>query len=114
MRIARIIAIVLVGILPGLEACSPVPQIPSTVLIKAVDVHDTVLEDWRPSTIVVSVGGVVTWLNAGNLQHAAISGEGLFNQTLSPGQSFNYTFTHSGNFTYHDDPYNSIGTIIVK
>jgi plastocyanin len=114
MRIERNIAVVLIGISLVLVACSPVRQIPSTAQIIAVDVHDTVVEDWRPSTVVVDAGGVVTWLNAGYMQHKVISSEGLFNLTLSPGQSFNYTFTHSGNFTYHDDPYNSVGTIVVK
>ncbi|MDO8715985.1 MAG: hypothetical protein Q7J73_04165 [Dehalococcoidales bacterium] len=117
MRITRIIGIILIGILLVLGACSPARQIPSTAQIKVVDIHDTIIEDWRPSTVVVSVGGVVTWLNTGNIQHAVISGEGLFNQILSPGQSFNYTFTHNGTFTYRDDPsyqYNLVGTINVR
>ncbi len=64
-----------------MAGCSPAPQVPSTAEIKAVDIHDTIIEDWRPSAVAVSAREDVTWSNAGNMQHAVISGEGLFNQS---------------------------------
>ena len=109
----RIVAVILFGVLLLNGACASSGKAPTAVLIKVVLVDAG--EEWFPSTVRVSAGGVVTWTNTGNsFSHALISGEGLFNEHLSPGQSFNYTFTHNGTFTYHDEPYNSVGTIYVE
>ncbi len=74
-------------------------------------------ENWRPSVISVAEGGTVTWTNKSNSQHTVVSGEGLFDSVkLEPGESYNYTFTKRGTYTYHDDPYTPIGvgTIYVE
>ena len=111
MRITRIITVTLIGVLLLFGACSS-PRTPATVQIK-IEIVDAA-EEWRPSSISVFAGDVVRWLNTGNFQHELISGEGLFKESLSPGQSFNYTFTRSGTFTYHDEPYTSVGQVYVK
>ena len=111
MRIIRIIAIMLIGVLLISGACAS-PRTPATVQIK-IEIVDAA-EEWRPSSVSVSAGDVVSWLNTGNFQHALVSGEGLFKESLSPKQSFNYTFTRSGTFTYHDEPYTSVGQVYVK
>jgi plastocyanin len=121
MNMSRIIGTLVVGVLLVLGGCSPTStapasKAPTTALIK-VESGDDAVESWRPMTAVVSVGGVVTWLNSGYGNHYVISGEGLFNLSLSPGQSFKYTFTHGGNFTFHDDlknPYSEVGTVMVQ
>ncbi|MDO8716696.1 MAG: hypothetical protein Q7J73_07830 [Dehalococcoidales bacterium] len=108
----RIVAVILIGGLLLTGSCTQASKAPKSVLIKLVLVDGG--EEWSPSTVSVSAGGVVTWANTGNsFSHALISGEGLFNQVLSPGQSFNYTFTHNGTFTYHDDPYTPVGIGII-
>lgn len=108
MRIIRIIAIILIGVMLIPEACTSTKP-PKTALIQVILEYP--LENWRPSNITVAAGGTVTWANKGNSQHAVVSGEGLFDtQKLWPGESFNYTFTKSGTYTYHDDPVTPIGT----
>ena len=114
MKIPRTIATVFIGVVLVVGACSPANKTPT--LIK-VEFGDDAVESWRPLSTVVAVGGVVSWRNTGYINHDVINGEGLFNHTLTPGQSFNYTFTHNGNFTFHDDlnnPYSEIGTITVQ
>ena len=86
MRITTIIGVILTGIILISGACSPAPRITSTAQVKVL--HNTEEETWIPSTAFVSVGGVVTWLNDGFNPHAVISGEGLFDQTLTPGAIF--------------------------
>ena len=114
MRIKRIIAITLIGVLLIPGACSTTRP-PKTALIQVVLEYP--LENWRPSTISVAAGGTVTWDNKSSSPHTVVSGEGLFdNQRLSPGESFSYTFTKVGTYTYYDDPYTQIGigTIYVE
>lgn len=121
MNIPRIMGTLFVGVLLVVGACSPTStapasQAPTTALFK-VESGDDAVESWRPMTAVVSVGGVVTWQNTGYGNRDVISGEGLFNLNLTPGQSFVYTFTHIGTFTFHDDPnnpYSEVDTIIVR
>jgi len=108
MRIIPIIAVILIGVLLVPGACSTTRP-PKTALIQIVLEYP--LENWRPNTTSVAAGGTVTWINKGNSQHAVVSGEGLFDtHTLWPGESFNYTFTKRGTYTYHDDPFTPIGT----
>ncbi len=108
----RTLAVILIGVLLLNGACAPASKVPTTARIKVVLIDGG--EEWSPSTVKVSAGGVVTWTNTGNsFSHALISGEGLFNERLSPGQSFNYTFTHNGTFTYHDDPYTPVGIFTI-
>ena len=114
MRTIKIIGVILIGLLLITGACSPASKAPTTALIKIEIIGTDLVEYWRPSTVAVSICGVVTWLNTGPNQRTVISGEGLFNQILSPGQSFNYTFSHGGTFTFHDDPNIEVDTIIVK
>lgn len=108
MRIIQIIALILIGVLLFPGACSTT-RTPKTALIQVVLEYP--LENWRPSAITVAAGGTVTWSNKGNSQHAVVSGEGLFDtQKLWPGESFNYTFTKRGTYTYNDDPFTPVGT----
>lgn len=92
------------------SACSP--QAPVQVKI---DIVGDDQEEWRPTTIGIQNRGTVNWLNNGNELHAVISNEHLWSdQLLSRGQSFNFTFTKTGTFTYRDQSDTFTGTIIVK
>jgi len=58
-----------------------------------------------PPTITINVGDTVVWNNTGALSHTATS---LIGQAvtwdsgyLQPGQTFSYTFTVAGNFSYY-------------
>jgi plastocyanin len=74
-----------------------------------------------PSTLTVSKGTTVTWVNMDMVQHTVTSGSeqaptGLFDShELSHMQSFSYTFSTPGTYTYFCDVHSGMtGTIIVK
>lgn len=71
---------------------------------------------YEPETITVPVGTTVSWNNTTRDYHTVTSDDGLFDSRLGGGQSFNYTFTKPGIFTYQDiatDP-PTIGKVVVK
>ena len=109
MKISVVAATALIGLVM-ISACSRTPTVPKTaeIVIEKIDATD----EWRPSTVAIARGGNVTWNNTSTvLPHSVISGEGLFNVTLAGGESFTYTFTQNGTFTYSDAP-NPVGTVI--
>ena len=71
-----------------------------------VSIHDLA---FNPSSITVPVGTTVLWTNNenGSIQHIVASGtpgspSGMFDSgALNPGQSFQFTFTQPGTFTYY-------------
>ncbi len=120
MNISKFLGILAIGAVLVVGACSPAGKAqstaPKTALIK-IEFGDDAMESWRPLSTVISAGGSVTWMNSGHNVHQVISGEGVFNKTLSPGESFTFIYTHSGNFSYHDDPnnyYTEPGAITVQ
>ncbi len=58
---------------------------------------------FNPSALSVKTGTKVTWVNDDNAPHTVTSDSGnlLDSVTLATGQSFSYTFTDSGNISYH-------------
>jgi len=55
-----------------------------------------------PAALTVKVGTTVTWTNQDSVQHSATSDNGIFDSgLLSKGQSFSYTFSQAGEYTYH-------------
>jgi plastocyanin len=73
-----------------------------------------------PSSVTVTKGTTVTWVNMDFVQHTVTSGTeqaptGLFDSNpLSHMQSFSYTFTSPGTYTYYCDLHPSMtGTIQV-
>ncbi len=70
-----------------------------------------------PSILTVKTGTKVTWLNDDFVPHTITSDSGnlLNSSTLSPGQSFSFTFVDSGSLSYHCEFHPMMkGTIIVK
>lgn len=65
--------------------------------------------NYQPATIVVVIGvnNTVLWINDDSVAHtvtarAVPSGAQMFNSgNLNPGQTFQYTFTVPGNYTYY-------------
>jgi plastocyanin len=58
---------------------------------------------FNPSTLIIKVGTRVTWTNNDNVSHTITSDSGnlLKSPTLTPGQSFSFTFTKAGSENYH-------------
>jgi plastocyanin len=74
-----------------------------------------------PTSLIVSKGTTVTWVNMDLVQHTVTSGSeqaptSLFDShELSHMQSFSYTFNMPGTYTYFCDIHlDMVGTIIVK
>lgn len=57
--------------------------------------------EFRPFAITVPVGTTVTWTSKSDEFHTITSDTGLFEGSLEYGQSFSYTFTEPGVFSYH-------------
>lgn len=55
-----------------------------------------------PSTSNIKIGTKVRWTNKDVVNHTIVSDSGTFNSgTLSPGQSFSFTFNKLGSVNYH-------------
>jgi plastocyanin len=74
-------------------------------------------QNFVPNTIVVIIGvnNTVMWTNDDVAAHTVTSDSGAFNSgNLNPGQSFTFTFSTPGNYTYHCDYHPWMkGTVIV-
>lgn len=71
---------------------------------------------WRydPSTLTVTAGTTVTWVNQGATAVTVTSPDGLFDSdTLGPGASFSYTFDTPGTYRYFCVPYPHMKGVIV-
>ncbi len=69
-----------------------------------------------PAAVTVSAGNTVTWTNQDSVRHTVTSETGLFDSVrLSINDSFSYTFTDRGTFSYYCSihPYMK-GEVIVK
>ena len=71
---------------------------------------------YAPVTITIKVGTTVTWTNKDSVRHTVTSDTGLFDSGLfGKGESFSYTFTETGTFTYFCTPHPYMkGTVIVE
>ena len=57
---------------------------------------------FQPADIQVTVGTTVTWQNSDGVSHTVTSDGGAFaSGLLKDGDSFTFTFTAAGTFTYH-------------
>lgn len=71
---------------------------------------------FSPSTLNIPGGTTVMWVNNDNVEHEVVSDNGVFDSgVLSPGESFNFTFTEAGDYPYHCSLHPSlIGIIVVS
>ena len=54
-----------------------------------------------PSTITITAGQKVTWINKGELDHTVTSNNGYFDSgNIRPGSRVSYTFTKPGTYSY--------------
>jgi plastocyanin len=55
-----------------------------------------------PQTITVPVGATVTWTNADDIPHTAVSTDGVFkSKVMDTDEKFSYTFTKAGKYSYY-------------
>ncbi len=77
------------------------------------------MEDDRfdPKTITIAAGTTVTWTNTGGDWHSVAAFDGSFeSDQIAPGDSYSYTFTTPGEYSYickHHGRQGMIGKIIV-
>lgn len=78
---------------------------------------------FSPQTVRVGTGTTVTWTNMDDAAHTATSDPhpvhtalpGLSSGTLEAGESYSFTFTESGTWTYHCHLHpNMRGTVVVE
>lgn len=75
---------------------------------------DTMSLRYDPSSLTVSVGSTITWVNNGATTVTVTSPDGLFDsESISPGDSFSYTFDTPGTFRYFCVPYPHMKGVIV-
>ena len=63
---------------------------------------------------VVKAGTTVTWSNQDGTQHTSTSDTGIWgSKILNPGNTFSFTFSTPGTYTYHCEIHPMTGTIVV-
>ncbi len=75
-------------------------------------------EGLEPSIITISVGSTVTWINFCDEPRAISIGTTASSGIIIPGQSWSYTFTQAGRFSYNEALSDTMGvwngTVIVE
>jgi plastocyanin len=57
---------------------------------------------FRPQTLTVAVGTIVTWTNGDDIPHTVVSDDGVFkSKARDTDEQFSYTFDKVGTFPYH-------------
>jgi plastocyanin len=71
---------------------------------------------FNPSQLTIAVGDTVTWTNSDSTSHTATADDGTFDSgDLANGDTFSYTFTEAGAFSYVCSYHSSMtGTITVE
>jgi plastocyanin len=69
-----------------------------------------------PQTITVPVGATVTWTNADDIPHTAVSTDGVFkSKVMDTDEKFSYTFTKAGTYAYYCTIHPKMtGQVVVK
>lgn len=82
--------------------------------VVVVQPADTMSWRYEPSTINVTVGSTVTWVNQGTTAVTVTSPDGLFDSdSLAAGASFSYTFDTPGTYRYFCVPYPHMKGVVV-
>ncbi len=90
------------------------PVVPVTPTTASVSIKNFAFSS---STLTVKAGTKVTWTNSDTAPHTVTSDSGsmLNSGNLSTGQSFSFTFTEAGTYTYHCALHPSMtGTVVVN
>lgn len=98
-RLTTATAVVIVIVLLGLPSAAPSLMAPSVArgATHVVDVGDGF---FSPTSLTVTVGDTVTWTNVDDSPHTATAAGAFDSGNLDAGQSFSYTFSEAGTFSY--------------
>lgn len=92
-KITYIVILLLVSIFQG-NICFAA-NIPKSAIVYMYDKY------FDPSTITISAGQKVIWINKGELDHTVMSNNGYFDSgRVHPGSRMSYTFTKPGTYSY--------------
>jgi amicyanin len=74
---------------------------------------------FEPATMTIKTGDTVTWTNKDGAPHTIVADSGspvqFSSSQLSTGNSYSFTFTQAGSYTYHCSIHPSMkGTIVVQ
>ena len=87
---------------------------PAFAATKAVDITN---KGFSPNKVTINLADTVTWTNKDTSQHQVVADQNKFTSSpmLQAGQSYSFTFTKSGAFSYHDGTaVNRKGTVTVR
>lgn len=56
---------------------------------------------FKPKTVTISKGTKIKWVNRGEAIHTTTSTKGLWDETVSPGESYTRTFRKARTFRYY-------------
>lgn len=105
-----------VGLVALLDACAPKEETASAP--RGANEVWIVGRSFIPEEITMhleTLDTTVTWTNRDREAHTVTSVTGLFNRTLSPGDSFSYTFTEHARHRYHCSNHpEMIGNVFVE
>ncbi len=79
-----------------------------------IKIKDSGTRRFAPSSITISRGTKVKWVNKGTLTHTTTADEGAWDERLDPGDTFTRKFRHAGTFAFHCSIHPSMtGTVTV-
>ena len=116
MRVLRITAVALIGVLLIFPACAK-PSTETSIPKQGTYEVRVPGREFKPSIITVPVGTTVKWVSYDGEQHSVTSDTGLFDGSLPPFGSFNYTFTERGRFEYYCQNHGhngEVGAVVVE
>lgn len=90
---------------------------PKPLALAAASGSVTIVDfEFNPSTITITEGDTVTWVNNGPTPHSATSSSGAFDTGIFPaGESRSHTFNEAGTFSYICTPHpNMRGAVVVQ
>lgn len=105
----------LIGLMAALAALATLVVAPAGATSQATVNIGITKAGFVPKDVTIKIGDVVTWTNSDTVDHQVVSQDaGFASPILKPTQTFSYTFTKAGKFTF-DDPLakNFRGTVTV-
>jgi len=100
-----VVGLVVSALAVAVVAFSPRSTFAASAVTKTVTIttNKKGVFEFKPKTLKIKVGTIVTWKNTTTVPHTATSDDGTtFNSgTINPGGSFSFTFKKKGTFTYH-------------
>ena len=86
---------------PATSATTPEASVPPQAATPGASTVEIFDRGYRPSTMDVAVGTMVTWANTGNEPHTVTFDDGTDSGSMNNGDTFDRTFDTAGSFAYH-------------